>query len=186
MPNGPVGTAGHTRHAVLLTRLATYAMLSDMLSEMTARISIRKIQPTDAAPAAALSAELGYPVNTEVMAERIAVARRQSNRAVFVACSGDGVVGWIDVSIGDVLSTGSYGEIRALVVSNEHRSGGIGGQLVRQAEDWVSEKGLDKVTVRSRMERERAHEFYLRLGYIRSKISAVFAKELRRPEGDKS
>ncbi len=142
---------------------------------------IRPIQPSDAPAAAHLSAQFGYPVDPAVMEQRI--RGLDPSRAVFVAClevacSENEVLGWIDVSRAEHLQSGAYAEIGGLVVSEAARGQGIGAELVRAAEQWARERGLVKMLVRSQIARERAHSFYLREGYQRTKTSAVFTKSL--------
>ena len=76
-----------------------------------------------------------------------------------------------------LLQSGPHAEIVGLVVSSKARSGGIGRRLVAHAEGWARLRGLQSMVVRSRVEREGAHRFYLREGYARTKTSAVFKKE---------
>jgi GNAT superfamily N-acetyltransferase len=142
-------------------------------------ILIREIALTDAEAAAQLSAELGYRAEIEEMRERIRVVNSSRDRAVYVACRANTVIGWIDVGIVHHLSTGAHGEIGGLVVSAEYRSGGIGRKLITQAEQWVADHGIPTMIVRSRTTREAAHRFYLREGYTMTKTSAVFSKQMK-------
>ena len=144
----------------------------------TDRPSIRGILPSDAAAAARLSGELGYPVSTEVMGQRITQLADCPHHAVYVACRDSAVVGWIDLAIAFHLQSDPYVEIGGLVVAHEARSKGIGALLVFFAEDWAKTRGVGRVVVRSRISRERAHAFYERAGYTRSKTSAVFEKTI--------
>jgi GNAT superfamily N-acetyltransferase len=127
---------------------------------------------------AELSGELGYPVAVSTMEARVRDLIADTDHVVFVACDGDAVVGWIHASIAFHLQTGAGGEIGGLVVSQAYRGSGIGGRLVSRAEEWVRGRGLTRVVVRSRINREGAHRFYLRAGYERTKTSAVFSKTL--------
>jgi GNAT superfamily N-acetyltransferase len=139
---------------------------------------IRQIDVQDAPAAAQLSGELGYPVSTAVMEQRIRILAGLQDRIVYVACHDGDVVGWIDVGVVHHLQADAYGEIGGLVVSGAHRSGGIGAQLVLRAEQWVRERKMIRIVVRSQIAREAAHRFYLRQGYARTKTSAVFSKSL--------
>jgi GNAT superfamily N-acetyltransferase len=132
----------------------------------------------DAAAVAQLSEELGYPVTAVEMEQRIRSFTALPDRIACVACVDDVVVGWIDVGVVQRLQADAYGEIGGLVVSSVCRSGGLGAELVRSAEQWVIERGLKKMVVRSQVAREAAHRFYLRHGYERTKTSAVFSKVL--------
>jgi GNAT superfamily N-acetyltransferase len=139
---------------------------------------IREITLNDAEAASKLSAELGYPVSTHAMQARIKALHQLTNRAVYVACESDAVVGWIDVGLVYHLQSEASGEIGGLVVSSELRGRGIGHQLVATAEQWVRDRGITSMLVRSRISREAAHRFYYREGYERTKTSAVFMKRL--------
>lgn len=140
---------------------------------------IRPIGIADAEAVAALSGELGYPVAVSTMEERIRCSASSPDRAAFVACAGDSVVGWIDVAVAHRLQSGASAEIGGLVVSRACRNAGIGARLLRRGEQWARQRGLERVIVRSRIAREAAHRFYLREGYERTKTSAVFAKTLQ-------
>ena len=139
---------------------------------------IREINGADAAAVAALSGELGYPVSTDAMRKRIESLAEQADRAVYVACLGGEVVGWIDVGVTQHLQSEPRAEIGGLVVSSEARNAGIGRRLVQRAEEWARDRGLTSMVVRSQIAREGAHRFYLREGYERTKTSAVFTKRL--------
>ena len=148
---------------------------------MTGDVSIREMRAADAEEVAELSGELGYPVSAEEMQARIQQLAKLSDRVAFVACLENHVVGWIDVGVVHHLQSRPYGEIGGLVVSSTQRSRGIGKQLVRRAEEWVSGRGLDTILVRSRIAREDAHRFYLQQNFQRWKTSAVFTKQLPGP-----
>ena len=138
----------------------------------------REISTMDAASAARLSAELGYPVSSEEMKRRIESLARMPDHAVYVACVSGEVVGWIHVQMSHHLQADSRAEIGGLVVSSEERSRGIGRRLVAVAEKWALQRELKSIVVRSRATREAAHRFYLREGYTQTKTSAVFTKIL--------
>lgn len=132
----------------------------------------------DAAAAASLSGELGYPVSSEEMKRRIELLARMPDHAVYVACISGALVGWIHVQVSHHLQAEPRAEIGGLVVSSEVRSRGIGRRLVALAEEWALRQGLKGIVVRSRATREAAHRFYLREGYTQTKTSAVFTKTL--------
>jgi GNAT superfamily N-acetyltransferase len=145
------------------------------------RSVVRPVICEDAEAVAELSGELGYPVSSKCMRQRIAELNARTDHAVFVACSSEGtVVGWIDVSIALHLQAEPRAEIGGLIVSNHVRSRGIGRVLMTEAERWAADRGVDKILVRSRTAREDAHRFYEREGYKRIKTSVIFEKEIRR------
>ena len=141
-------------------------------------MTIREITPNDAAAAAQLSAEFGYPVTDETMRARITDLQNRLDHAIFVACIDNAAVGWIDVCVANHLVSEPYGEIGGFVVSQKYRSAGIGRHLIARAEAWMRERGVKRALVRSRISRDAAHRFYLREGYAQVKTSVVFEKQL--------
>jgi GNAT superfamily N-acetyltransferase len=138
--------------------------------------AVRQILATDAAAAARLCEELGYPASISAIEQRISTLADRQDSAVYVACLDSKVVGWIGLSIVHHLQSDPYVEIGGLVVASEIRSQGIGSVLLSFAEKWAASHGINTVVVRSRVSRERAHLFYERAGYTRVKTSLVFHK----------
>jgi GNAT superfamily N-acetyltransferase len=152
-------------------------MPSAELQDLVTRI----ITPDDADAAAELSEQLGYPVPCPEMKRRIEEFATFADDVIYVACLGGKVVGWIHVGVARRFQTEPRAEIGGLVVSSRVRSAGIGRRLVVCAEEWARSRGLKSMVVRSAIARERAHNFYLREGYTRTKTSAVFTKALGEP-----
>ena len=141
-------------------------------------VDIRPIEEEDAAAAAGLCTQLGYPTDPAGVVARMRQIAGDRNRAVLVACVAKEVVGWIDLSVEYHLQSEPAVLIGGLVVADRARGQGIGLQLCKAAEDWARSSGVARLRVRSNAIRERAHAFYLRDGYARVKTSAVFEKNL--------
>jgi GNAT superfamily N-acetyltransferase len=144
---------------------------------------VRSIAPTDAKAVAKLSDQLGYQVSVEAIYERVAqMPSRMAGHVAFVASLNKtpvaGIVGWIEASLIYEIQAPPYALITGLVVSEAHRSLGIGKRLCAKVEAWSREQGVTKIRVTSRISRERAHRFYLREGFERIKTWAVFEKML--------
>ena len=86
----------------------------------------RRIAATDASAAAQLCGELGYPVSTDAMRERIEFLVQQAGQVIYVACLSAEVVGWIDVSEAHHLQAESRAEIGGLVVRVKYGAVGSG------------------------------------------------------------
>src|SRR4051812_18770108 len=80
---------------------------------------IRNARPDDAPALSALSAELGYPVEADLLADRI--RRLNSDHAVFVSTENNNVTGWIDVGLNFHLQSGTKAVIGGLVVASGQR-----------------------------------------------------------------
>jgi predicted N-acetyltransferase YhbS len=142
-------------------------------------LHVRSIAQEDAVAVAALSAQLGYEASSGETEERIAaLLSNAGNQIALVACIGEEVVGWIEVSIVRRLQSEPYALIGGLVVKDGIRGHGVGKRLCTEVEAWTKNKGLTVVRVTSRSTREDAHRFYLREGYTLTKTSAVFEKVL--------
>ena len=141
---------------------------------------IREMQPEDAEPVAELTAQLGYertPARIRDWIERAGAHR--DRQAAYVACVAGEVVGWVEVSLERRLQSDDFALIGGLVVTQEHRSRGIGKRLCERAEAWSREHGAQKLRLTSRSTRTDAHRFYQREGFALVKTSLVFEKSLR-------
>ncbi|MEO5559799.1 MAG: GNAT family N-acetyltransferase [Dokdonella sp.] len=141
--------------------------------------TIRTARSYDAPAIAELCAELGYPSTRQQMAKRLAAMEGRADGRVFVAEDAEGcVIAWLQVALAAQLCDDACAEVSGLVVAAALRGHGIGGQLITAAEAWARTRGAARIRVRSRQERERAHQFYERAGYARIKTQVVFNKPL--------
>ena len=141
--------------------------------------TIRCARTYDAPALAGLCGELGYPATRQQMVARLAAIEAAPAAKVFVAEDAQGaVVGWLQIAQSPYLADGDVAEILGLVVATGVRGGGVGAALVEAAQTWASGRGAAELRVRSRVERERAHRFYERAGFLRSKTQHVLHKPL--------
>lgn len=140
---------------------------------------MRPAVAADAAAIAGLASQLGYPSTGEQVSRRLEALRGAPDSAVLVAEAGTGsTLGWIHVSVNRLVESEPDAEIRGLVVDETARSGGVGRHLVEAAESWARNRGFGLISVRSNVIRDRAHRFYERLGYERTKTQHKFRKRL--------
>lgn len=141
--------------------------------------TIRPMRAADVPRVAELTTELGYPSTAEEIERRFAAVRARPDGIVLVAANGeDAAVGWIHVLRVASLEASDVAMIAGLVISDGHRSAGIGADLLAAGEAWSREHGARTMSVRSRSTRPRAHRFYERHGYVQIKLSHVFEKPL--------
>jgi GNAT superfamily N-acetyltransferase len=137
---------------------------------------IRLARDEDADALARLAGELGYPSTADAIRERMALLPPKD--AVFVAEQDGDVVGWLHAGIMFSLESGAFAQIAGLVVTESRRSSGIGAELVRAAEQWAREWKMNRVRVRTNVNRTRTHVFYERCGFTHAKTSRVYEKSL--------
>ena len=137
---------------------------------------------SDASAVAFLSEQLGYPIPSAVIAERLEYISRNSDHGFFVAERDGAVIGWVHVYGVHLLeSPNFFVEIGGLVVDAGARRQGIGHALMSQAEAWAQSHGYFDVHLRSGLHRTEAHAFYQSIGYSLTKTSHMFRKLLGRP-----
>ena len=142
-------------------------------------ITIRRARASDAQAIAELSGQLGYPATRAQVNERLRRLVPASKHAAFVAESRQaGVIGWIHVSVTNLLESDTRAEVNGLVVADGQRSLGAGAKLLEAVERWARSRGCKNMNVRSNVVRERAHIFYLRQGYEHYKTQKAFRKPL--------
>jgi len=141
-------------------------------------LKIRDGKLSDAAGLAALMCELGYGTAGAEMESRLISILKDPRYKTLVVLNDDKICGMIGtVSASSYLHNDLTGRIIALVVSRESRRRGIGARLIAEAEKNLIQRGITRVTVTARFEREKAHQFYEKLGYARTGFR--FAKNLR-------
>jgi GNAT superfamily N-acetyltransferase len=142
--------------------------------------TVRQATVIDAGQLAELNGELGYAVETEAFRRRLEQLLPRANQVVFVAeVAPDKVIGWIQGEEREILAIGRFCEIVGLVVSEAHRSAGVGRQLVKAVEQWAAGRGLSQVSLRSNIVRPESHAFYEKVGYARFKTQHAYRKRLR-------
>ena len=145
---------------------------------MDVDLKIRDGELSDAPELAALMCELGYETTIAEMESRLISILKDPRYKTLVVLNDDKICGMIGtVSASSYLHNDLTGRIIALVVSRESRRRGIGARLIAEAEKNLIQRGITRVTVTARFEREKAHQFYEKLGYARTGFR--FAKNLR-------
>jgi predicted N-acetyltransferase YhbS len=140
--------------------------------------TIRRMEQQDAREVSLLIQQLGYQRSEAEVARWIRLfAAEVESQTAFVACLGEEVVGWIEVSIERRLQSPPFALIGGLVVKEGMRGNGLGRRLCEAAESWGWERGVSTVRVTSRSTRLDAHRFYANSGYQPVKVSQVFEKK---------
>lgn len=130
---------------------------------------IREGDVNDAQVLAGLLGDLDYPNTPEAIAERIAAMAANPDSRLRVAESEGRAVGFISLHfIPQIALAGEFCRISYLCVSSESRGGGIGQQLLDEAERLAADRGCDRMEVHSHTRRVRAHVFYARAEYEES------------------
>ena len=139
---------------------------------------VRPARLEDAAEIATLATELGYPSDEGEMKRRIEKLLQSSAYFLAVAEHESRLVGWVAAEKRLLLESGERAEIVGLIVTADARRSGTGLALVRAAETWATQQGMQNMFVRSNVTRLESHPFYERLGYVRTKTQHAYAKQL--------
>ena len=109
---------------------------------------------------------LGYSVSLGLIERKLKGFHETPHDEVFVADLKGKVVGCISCHITSLFhQEGASGRITSLVINPEFRSKGIGGNLVKKAEEYFKSMGCIKSEVTSGDHRKEAHKFYIECGY---------------------
>ena len=142
---------------------------------MLNELCIRDAQQADAIPIATLLAELGYPNNSDFVREKIQTLSASTADRVLLAATASEVTGFITLHFIPMFhAQGNCCRVTAIVVAQGYRRQGIGRKLLRAAEEIARAEKCDRVEITTADRREKAHEFYHRVGY--SEVSRRFLK----------
>ncbi len=143
-------------------------------------VEIATASQEDAKQIAQLTSELGYFANDEETENWLAQLTASPMHSVFIAIKDNCVCGWLVVEKRLFLESGLKAEITGLVVGHDYRRLGIAQALVEKAQEWAVNQGLEKIVVRSNIERKESHAFYPKVGFKKSKTTRVYVKDLSR------
>ena len=120
------------------------------------------------------------PSVEEIHARYLARVAQQNLQVTLVALWDDEVVGLVDAqmlrSMDAMLRASYYCHVAELAVSREHRSQGVGEQLLKAAEEWGRQHGAEVVSLDFHIANVRAARFYQeRMGYRVTSNSALKA-----------
>ncbi|MCC6905006.1 MAG: GNAT family N-acetyltransferase [Anaerolineae bacterium] len=141
-------------------------------------VTVRPAEACDAAALTPLTGQLGYPAPQAVIESRLAAILPREDVAIRVAEIDGQIVGWVQMHERYLLFDDRTVEVDGLVVHEACRSQGIGRILMEAAEGWARMRGCTAVVLRSNIIRERAHAFYLEIGYENIKNHRTFRREL--------
>lgn len=120
---------------------------------------------------------LDIPVTDECLSETYAKMSEDDRYITFVAEADDRIVGLVSMVTAMAIGhPNGYTKINGLGVLPEYQNRGIGGMLLKRAEELAIENGTRYLGLASGFQREDAHTFYEHMGY--RKTSYWFRKSL--------
>lgn len=141
-------------------------------------MKVRVLRPDDLPAAADLLRQLGYAVPARELADRIGRVLASGAHYAAVAEDGAGVRGLVHAYERPALEKPSEAVVQALVVDGRARHAGAGRLLMAAVEEWARARGLARVALHTRIDREDARAFYERIGYSRAATSHLMSKPL--------
>ena len=141
---------------------------------------IRDLQKSDLPSVRSLLGELGYQVDSANLAQRVLSVQSAPGHCVAVAVLDDAMVGLVHVYERPALEKPCEAVVQALVVEEGHRGEGVGGALMRTAETWARERGVETIMLHTRIDRSEAQACYAGLGYHTTATSHLMRKKFGR------
>ena len=143
---------------------------------MIRELTIRQATGADAKRLCELASQLGYLCHPSEVVGRIERVAGSDKEVILVAQSEDEVIGWTSLAIVEHFYLEPFVEVSGFVVDERFRSHGIGKQLMAAAEQWVRDKNLNLIRLKTNAIRKGAHRFYERHGFEKTKEQYVYMK----------
>ena len=135
-------------------------------------LTIAPIEDADIAAVIALWQRCGLTRPWNDPAADIALARKSPNAAVLAGRHGSAIVASALVG-----HDGHRGWVYYVAVDPDHRYKGYGGIVMAAAEEWLRERGIEKLQLMVRSDNSQVQTFYQSLGYL-AQERIVYAKWL--------
>ena len=142
------------------------------MTSAVAALTIAPIADADVAAVAALwqACELTRPWNDPTA--DIALARRGPNSAVLAGRDSDTLVATVMVG-----HDGHRGWVYYVAIDPAHRGKGYGREIMNAAEEWLRQRGIEKLMLLVRSDNTKVQAFYEQLGYDEQE-RVIYAKWL--------
>jgi GNAT superfamily N-acetyltransferase len=140
---------------------------------------VRGLRPSDVEIATELLCQLGYHMSASELAARIAQVSTTDGHYAAVVDDGQKICGLMHVYERPALEKPCEAVVQSLVVEERARKTGAGRLLMGAAEAWARERGLNRVVLHTRIDRDDARAFYERIGYARAATAHLMSKQLR-------
>lgn len=139
-------------------------------------VSIRRVSISDYKDIYMLNKELGYLYEEEKVRKKIKYIIENKKDIILVAYINNNIIGYIHGSEYELLYSDSLINILVFVVKESYRKNGVGTALIDKLEEIAIEKKYSGIRLVSGIDREDAHRFYERNGYIYRKEQKNFIK----------
>jgi len=144
-------------------------------------VTLRPARQTDAAGAASLLTELGYPSSAADAEDRLRRSLHSPTSCCLIAEAANEAIGLMSAELVPYFPNGStICRVTSLVVSSRHRGLGVGEKLIAAAAEFAREHHCSGIEVTSAERRGDAHRFYGKLGFSRTGFR--FFRALDQPE----
>ena len=105
------------------------------------------------------------PPQVKPMRKAIAAGLRRRTYALFVADSGEALVGFCE-AFGSPFRRMAHRAVLVIGVREAHTGRGLGSAMLRAAERWARRRGLRRLELYVSTANPRAHRLYRRLGFV--------------------
>lgn len=124
-----------------------------------------------------LMIQLGYEASPENIRGRFKCIQNDPHHAVFVL-EEQGIQGWIHLEKTLSMLFEPRVQIRALAVNENMRGKSFGKALLEEAKIWAKNSNASTIYLSANISRDRAHAFYLKNGFTKTKTSYFFEMNL--------
>ncbi|MDI3321236.1 GNAT family N-acetyltransferase [Pinibacter soli] len=138
-----------------------------MTTSLKDGVRIRAVEEKDYGAVVELLAELDYPDNSVASFAKRYASYSEHEGIAFVYEKHDEVIGFIAFARFPLFHCDGFaGRITALCVKQNHRSAGIGRELIQFIEELARNTGCAVLEVTTKLSRLQTHKFYLQNGFM--------------------
>ncbi len=135
---------------------------------------IRNAKLSDAYRLRELISQLGYPDFSEKDAAEKIEKHNQPSYRLLVVEEASNVIAFASLHWFEMVHRkGFIGRITGFCVDESFRSRGVGQELLKACEASLKKEGCNRLEVTSNKKRARAHQFYMKAGYLDDSLRFV-------------
>lgn len=131
-------------------------------------VAIRQVETRDHRLWLAMRVKIYPGLDTAFHSREMTLYGGAPDKACFVAGEDNEIVGFIELSLRNVVDgclSSPVGYVEGIYVEPRHRGRGIGGALMRHAEDWSKARGCSEMATDALIDDEQAQTFHEHVGF---------------------
>jgi len=145
---------------------------------MDSNIRFRKVDEHDITGILEIALELGYPASEKTVKDLVNLVVEKDDHEIIIAKTERKVLGYIHLHCIEGESEQQKIEVSGILIPDSHRSKGIGGRFLEEAEKWTRGRDIHTISIRTNLIRPKAIPFFKNHGFHHDTSQDTFIKQL--------